>query len=125
MTLFLDPRSIRGEPIDIFIEKSCTIRYGNSGADASPAHIPHEPIGILAKKGQERQGTATQVLPRRAKLRPVRYARVTRREMAIAVWQYPFLIQPFEGPVSRGEVVTVDPKVGGSIPLTHPKSLFL
>jgi len=40
--------------------------------------------------------------------------------MAIAVWQYLFLIQQFEGPVSRGEVVTVDPKVGGSIPLTHP-----
>ncbi len=48
------------------------------------------------------------------------YARVTRREGSVSLWLYLPCIQSIENAVSRGEVVTVDPKVGGSIPLTHP-----
>jgi hypothetical protein len=55
-----------------------------------------------------------------AKVRPVRYARVTRQVRRDNLWLYLLWIQSFEDAVSRGEVVTVDSKVGGSIPLTHP-----
>ena len=47
------------------------------------------------------------------------YARVTRREGSVSLWPYLLWIQSIEDAVSRGGMLTVDPKVGGSNPLRH------
>jgi hypothetical protein len=55
-----------------------------------------------------------------ANVRQVCYARVTRREGSVSLWLYLPWIQSIEDAVSRGEVVTVDRRLGIRFPSLTP-----